>query len=156
MKLKTRLLKLALVGLGAFLLVLATIFTMSLITEGTTGMSAIAWLFFAAVGLTAFFGLWTLFYLYQIVDLIAKNNSFSERTLVLVAKVKHQILAAAISFCGILPFVAQVADLEDAPGLILVGMGPILLPFAAYLFSLIVEELFKNAISLKNEQDLTI
>lgn len=156
MELKTRLLKIALLGLGAFILMLGFIMTMSLINEGLNDLNIYVWIFVISLAASGVIGLWVLYYLYQIVDLIQENTSFSEETLRLVAKVKHRILAASITFLGILPFVAHVADTDDAPGLILIGLGLVAIPFVAYVFSLIVEELFKNAIHLKSEQDLTI
>ncbi|MGO2832323.1 MAG: DUF2975 domain-containing protein [Latilactobacillus curvatus] len=49
-----------------------------------------------------------------------------------------------------------MTQLEDAPGLMLLGLGLVFIPFAILILMQIVEDLFKSAIAFQSEVDLTV
>ena len=113
-------------------------------------------IFVIAVFFTAIFGLAALFKLYQAVKLIGDNQAFSTNILPIIHKLRKFILWMACSFCGILPLVYEAAQVGEAPGLVILGLILVSLPFALFIFALIVEELFKQAVDLQKEQELTV
>ncbi|MDT2613943.1 DUF2975 domain-containing protein [Enterococcus dongliensis] len=101
-------------------------------------------------------GFRVLFLLAKMLRYIKKSEAFSMKTLKVVSAIKKTILLISIVFLGILPFFYTVADWQDAPGILVIGFALVLLPFTAFIFSQIVEELFKNAAELKTDNELTI
>ncbi|MDT2703713.1 DUF2975 domain-containing protein [Enterococcus dongliensis] len=101
-------------------------------------------------------GFRVLFLLAKMLRYIKKSEAFSMKTLKVVSAIKKTILLISIAFLGILPFFYTVADRQDAPGILVIGFALVLLPFTAFIFSQIVEELFKNAAELKTDNELTI
>ncbi|MDT2639978.1 DUF2975 domain-containing protein [Enterococcus dongliensis] len=101
-------------------------------------------------------GFRVLFLLAKMLRYIKKSEAFSMKTLKVVSAIKKTILLISIVFLGILPFFYTVADRQDAPGILVIGFALVLLPFTAFIFSQIVEELFKNAAELKTDNELTI
>jgi RsiW-degrading membrane proteinase PrsW (M82 family) len=73
-----------------------------------------------------------------------------------VSQIKKLILLVSIVFVGILPFFYRVADRKDAPGVMVIGLAFVSIPFTAFIFTQIVEELFKSATELKSDSELTI
>ncbi len=49
-----------------------------------------------------------------------------------------------------------MADLDDAPGLMLVGIAVVFIPFAVYTLTSVLENLLEHAILLKTDHDLTV
>lgn len=101
-------------------------------------------------------GFRVLFLLAKMLRYIKKSEAFSMKTLKVVSAIKKTILLISIVFLGILPFFYTMADRQDAPGILVIGFALVLLPFTAFIFSQIVEELFKNAAELKTDNELTI
>lgn len=56
---------------------------------------------------------------------------------------------------GLLPKFMKVADLDDAPGLMLVGIAVVFIPFAVYINKR-AGKLLEHAILLKTDHDLTV
>ncbi len=55
-----------------------------------------------------------------------------------------------------MPLFYIVAEIDDAPGVILVGMIFVFAPLTVTVFAAILKKLLKNAIDLKNDNELTI
>ncbi|MFJ7184579.1 DUF2975 domain-containing protein [Lysinibacillus xylanilyticus] len=97
--------------------------------------------------------------LYQAIKLLSyidKNIAFSELSVRTLMRIKY----CAISICGLhllcLPLYYLVADKDDAPGLIFVGM---VIPFASLViavFAAVLQRLLQEAINIKSENDLTV
>lgn len=156
MKTKATVLKGTLIVISLMLLFFFSLILVQLVTGSGLEWTFSFGLFILALLLTLFGCFGVLFFLYQVVDLIAKNNAFSNRTLQLVARVKYMILTTAIVFLGILPYIYDTAQENGAPGMLFFSIVLVSVPFIAFVFSLIVEELFKSAIVLKTEHDLTV
>jgi hypothetical protein len=97
-----------------------------------------------------------LFLLNRILNFIKGAEAFSVKTLKVVSQIKKLILLVSIVFVGILPFFYRVADRKDAPGVMVIGLAFVSIPFTAFIFTQIVEELFKSATELKSDSELTI
>ncbi|MBU5359826.1 MAG: DUF2975 domain-containing protein [Enterococcus sp.] len=153
MKLKVNLLKLALVIISFLVLFVTVIFTFQFYSEKKDVVNSI---FLIAVFGSVLLGFRVLFLLNRILNFIKGAEAFSDKTLKVVSKIKKLILLISIVFLGILPFFYRVADRQDAPGVLVIGLAFVSIPFTAFVFSQIVEELFKSATELKSDSELTI
>ncbi|WP_333780852.1 DUF2975 domain-containing protein [Latilactobacillus curvatus] len=88
--------------------------------------------------------------------LIEHHQVFLPQTLRYVSAIRKAILVASLTALFALPFFYRITQLEDAPGLMLLGLGLIFIPFAILILMQIVEDLFKSAIALQSEVDLTV
>ena len=55
-----------------------------------------------------------------------------------------------------LPFVFLVAEKDDAPGLIIMGLVPIFASMVLAVFAAVLQKLLQEAIEIKSENDLII
>lgn len=97
-----------------------------------------------------------LFFSYKILLLIDHNQTFSDQSVSYIDKIKWCAIAFGIIYIIILPFVYLIAEEDDAPGLIIIGMSPIFASFVVALFATILATLFKDAMQIKDENDLTV
>lgn len=58
-------------------------------------------------------------------------------------------MTISILYVAIMPFVYLVADLDDAPGLIIVGMVPVFASIVTAVFTAVLQKLLKNVINIK-------
>lgn len=97
-----------------------------------------------------------LYQAFKLLSYIDKNKAFSELSVIALKKIKY----CAISICSIhvlgLPLFCFVANKDDAPGLVFVGM---VIPFASMvitIFAAVLQRLLQEAINIKSENDLTV
>jgi hypothetical protein len=94
---------------------------------------------------------------WKILVLIDKNKGFSTETLKSLSKIKWaSISATLILMIGFVPFLFPIAEIDDAPGLLLYGFIFACIPLVVAVFAAILEKLFQNAMELKSENELTI
>jgi hypothetical protein len=61
-----------------------------------------------------------------------------------------------VLFLGLLPMVYRIADVEDAPGVVIIGLGIVAVPLALSVFVATIEKLLESVIQIKHENDLTV
>ncbi|MGD7045991.1 DUF2975 domain-containing protein [Jeotgalibacillus proteolyticus] len=98
----------------------------------------------------------TLFQAFKLLGYIDKNQAFSLLSVKALKKIKYCALIISAVYAAILPFVFLVAQLDDAPGLILIGMVPVGASFIIAIFAAVLQQLLKQAIDLKEENDLMV
>ena len=86
---------------------------------------------------------------------IEENQAFSNQSLVIL-KNRTNDFDYWLRLFGLLPKFLKVADLDDAPGLMLVGIAVVFIPFAVYTLTSVLENLLEHAILLKTDHDLTV
>ena len=99
------------------------------------------------------------FALYQAFNLLTyidKNQAFSELSVKALKKIKNSALIISSLYVVGLPFVYILAEVDDAPGLIIVGMVMIFAPMVVAVFAAVLQRLLKEAIEIKTENDLII
>ncbi len=99
------------------------------------------------------------FALYQAFKLlfyIDKNKAFSQNSIKALKNIKYCAITISALYVVILPFVFLVADKDDAPGLIIVGMVPIFASMVIAVFAAVLQMLLKEAIDIKTENELTV
>ncbi|MFU0824921.1 DUF2975 domain-containing protein [Clostridium sp.] len=97
-----------------------------------------------------------LYQAFKLLSYIDKNKAFSELSVIALNKIKYCAISICILYVLALPLFFLVADKDDAPGLIFVGM---VIPFASMVvavFDAILQRLLEEAIKIKSENDLTV
>ncbi|WML41474.1 DUF2975 domain-containing protein [Neobacillus sp. OS1-2] len=97
-----------------------------------------------------------LYQAFSLLGYIDKNHAFSELSVIALKKIKFCAIIISGLYVILLPFVFLVADLDDAPGLILVGMVPIFASLVIAVFAAVLQRLLQEAIDIKSENDLTV
>lgn len=99
------------------------------------------------------------FALYQSFNLLSyidKNQAFSDLSVNGLKKIKNCAIIISGLYVVALPFVAALAQVDDAPGLIIVGMVPIFASLVIAVFAAVLQRLLREAIQIKSENDLTV
>ncbi|WP_416353511.1 DUF2975 domain-containing protein [Agrilactobacillus fermenti] len=106
--------------------------------------------------LAALLALGILLFIYRLLKLIDQSQPFSTTALTDVQRIKVLTLLMFVDLWGTLPFVYRLADTGDAPGLMVIGLGIVAVPFVVAVFVSTIEKLLRSAIALKHEHDLTV
>lgn len=155
----TLILKITLFVIGSIVLLLSIFALPSLWPSGTAEFPQIAFVFPPLViGLYAttipfYIGLWQTFKLISYID---KNKTFSDLSVKALKKIKYCAITIGILYMGGLPLLYPIADVDDAPGLLLMGFVIACVPIVVAVFAEVLERLLQNAIDMKSENDLTI
>ncbi|WHP43258.1 DUF2975 domain-containing protein [Lysinibacillus boronitolerans] len=106
-----------------------------------------------ATAIAYFVALYTTIKLLSYID---QNIAFSELSVKALIKIKYcAILISSVYVVG-MPLIYYAAEVDDAPGLILIGMVIIFASFVVAVFAAVLQKLLKNAIDIKSENDLTV
>lgn len=97
-----------------------------------------------------------LFQAFKLLSYIDKNQAFSELSVKALKKIKFCAITVSGVYALILPFVFLVAELDDAPGLVIIGMVPIFASLVIAVFAAVLQRLLQEAINIKSENDLTV
>lgn len=90
--------------------------------------------------------------LYQVLRIlsdIGKNEAFSQLTASALKKLKYCAIVTSSLFVVALPFVFQIAQADDAPGLVLIGLFITSIPIIIAVLTDILQKLLKNALNIK-------
>ncbi|MEH6994350.1 DUF2975 domain-containing protein, partial [Neobacillus drentensis] len=93
---------------------------------------------------------------FKLLSYIDKNQAFSELSVNALKNIKICALTISGLYLVILPFVYLVAELDDAPGLIIIGIVPVFASMVIAVFAAVLQRLLKEAIDIKSENDLTV
>lgn len=94
---------------------------------------------------------------YKLLGYIDTDRAFSELSVKALKIITYSALAEFfICTLGGLPFFYAVAEKDDAPGLILIGMAIAGVAFVIFVFASVLNRLLQDAIAMKSENDLTI
>lgn len=99
------------------------------------------------------FGLWQSWKLLGYID---QNTAFSELSIQALKKIKYCAVAISIFMAGASPFFYMFAQLDDAPGVVVISMGFVAAPIVVAVFATILQKLLRNAIAIKSENELTV
>ena len=97
-----------------------------------------------------------LYQAFALLNYIDNNDAFSELSVKALKNIKHCATAISVIYVAVLPFVYSVAEMDDAPGLILVGIVPIFASMVIGVFAAVLQRLLQKAIDIKSENDLTV
>jgi hypothetical protein len=97
-----------------------------------------------------------LYQAFKLLSYIDKNQAFSELSVKALKNIKICAMTISGLYLVILPFVFLVAELDDAPGLVIIGMVPVFASMVIAVFAAVLQRLLKEAIDIKSENDLTV
>ena len=159
MKRETMFLKLAVVVMGIPILALC-IFVVPVIAnfaaELYPEMGYIKYLILIDMYAAAIPFYFALYQTFKLLNLIDKENAFSKRSVTALKNIKY--CAALISGLYVLgmPLYYLLAERDDAPGIIVIGLVLIFASFVIAVFAAVLEKLLTSAIEIKIENDLTV
>lgn len=99
------------------------------------------------------------FVLYQAINLlnnIDKNLAFSALSVNALKNIKYGAAAISALFAAGMPYIFTVADKDDAPGVVAIGLVIVGISFVIATFAAVLQKLFQNAVDIKAENDLTV
>lgn len=97
-----------------------------------------------------------LFKAFKLLCYISKNTAFSQDSVNALKNIKHCAVSISIIYLIMIPFVYLLADKDDAPGLIFIGIVPIFASAVIAVFAAVLQSLLQDAIDIKSENDLTV
>ncbi|MEK4664540.1 MULTISPECIES: DUF2975 domain-containing protein [Paenibacillus] len=97
-----------------------------------------------------------LYQAFRLLSYIDKNEAFSLISVRSLKTIKYCAIVISSLYFVMLPFVYVVAEKDDAPGLILMGMVPIFASLVIAVFSAVLQRLLQEAIDIKSENDLVV
>ncbi|WP_152656724.1 DUF2975 domain-containing protein [Oceanobacillus sp. CFH 90083] len=92
----------------------------------------------------------------KLLQLIDRNETFSEAAVLTLKRIKQCALTITGIYILTMPFIYIFAEKDDAPGAILMGMVPLFVAFVIAVFASLLQKLFKSAFEIKTENDLTV
>lgn len=93
---------------------------------------------------------------FKLLNYIDENRSFSQISVIALKKIKKCAIIISGLYVLIIPFIFLLADKDDAPGAILMGLVPIFASIVIAVFTAVLQRLLQEAIDIKSENDLTI
>jgi hypothetical protein len=97
-----------------------------------------------------------LYQAFKLLSYIDKNQAFSQISVKALKNIKFCAMTISGLYVIIEPFVFLVADLDDAPGLVIVGMVPVFASMVIAVFAAVLQRLLQEAIDIKSENDLIV
>ncbi|EJQ45470.1 hypothetical protein IEE_02351 [Bacillus cereus BAG5X1-1] len=97
-----------------------------------------------------------LYQAFKLVSFIDKGNAFSKLSVRALKKIKNCAVTISILYVVGMPLFYLVAERDDAPGIIILGMLLIFASMVIAVFAAVLQRLLKDAIDIKSENDLTV
>jgi hypothetical protein len=97
-----------------------------------------------------------LYQAFKLLSYIDKNQAFSELSIKSLKNIKFCAIIISGLYVVIMPFVYLLAELDDAPGLIIIGMVPVFAAMVIAVFAAVLQRLLQEAINIKSENDLIV
>lgn len=121
------------------------------------GADKLQYPFLIGMYVTAIFFFVILYQALRLLSYIDKNKAFSELSVKSLKNIKYCAVTISILYVVvIMPFIYRVAQGEDAPGLIIIGMVITLAPTVIAVFAAVLQRLLQEAIDIKSENDLMV
>ena len=100
-----------------------------------------------------YFALYQAFTLLSYID---KNKAFSDLSVRALKNIKYCAIAISGLYVAGLPLFYLIAEIDDAPGVIVIGLVVIFASMVIAVFAAVLQRLLKEAIDIKSENDLTV
>lgn len=97
-----------------------------------------------------------LYQAFKLLTYIDKNHAFSDLSVNALKKIKYCATSISSLFFIGLPLFYMVAERDDAPGIIIIGMILIFASMVITVFAAVLQRLLEEAINIKSENDLTV
>ncbi|MFD2615001.1 DUF2975 domain-containing protein [Paenibacillus gansuensis] len=97
-----------------------------------------------------------LYQAFKLLGYIDKGVAFSDLSVTALKKIKFCAFVISGIFVACLPLLFLIADEDDAPGLIVMGMVLVFASAVIGVFAALLQKLLRHAIDIKSENDLTV
>lgn len=97
-----------------------------------------------------------LYQAWKLLNYIDENKAFSALSVNALGKIKYSALVFGLLYAAFLPIDYLIAQAEDAPGLMVIGMMMTAAPIVIAVFAATLQKLLQSAIDIKSENDLTV
>jgi len=97
-----------------------------------------------------------LFQSWKLLSYIDKNTAFSQASVKALNNIKYCALTISGLFAAGMPYIFDVADKDDAPGVVAMALIIIFASIVIAAFAALLQKLLQNAIDIKSENDLTV
>ncbi|MBN6888724.1 biotin transporter BioY [Cytobacillus horneckiae] len=118
-----------------------------------TYMKVLVFLFFYVTAIPFYIALYQAF---KLVGFIDKNIAFSELSVRALKNIKNCAITISMLYVVGMPLLYLMAEMDDAPGIIVIGLVIIFASMVIAVFAAVLQKLLKNAIDIKSENDLTV
>jgi len=108
---------------------------------------------FYAASIPFYFALYQAFKLLSYID---KSKAFSDLSVRALKTIKYCAITISILYVLGMPLFYLIAEMDDAPGIIVIGMVLIFASLVIAVFAAVLQKLLKEAIDIKSENDLTV
>ncbi|MEN1760353.1 DUF2975 domain-containing protein [Anoxynatronum sibiricum] len=159
MKRETRFLKTAVIFIGLPILAVCVIVLPMIAREAAASsshMAAVLYGIVAGMYLSAIPFFMALFQAFTLLNLIDRNDAFSDLGVKALKKITYAAATISILYIAMMPLFYTVGEVEDAPGVILIGMLFAFAPMVVAVFAAVLQKLLQNAIEIKSDNELTI
>lgn len=116
----------------------------------------IRYLVYADLYATAIPYYWALYQAFRLLGYIDRNKAFSELSVRALKNIKLCAVAIGGLYTAGLPLFYLMAERDDAPGIILIGLVMIFAAMVVAVFAAVLQMLLQEAIDIKSEHDLTV
>lgn len=155
----THFLRLAIIGLGGLVLLFCIVVIPSIYTnwgEVFPNLAALTYVLVGAMLVTAIAFYAALYQGLVLLRLIDLQKVFSSESVHALRSIKYCGWLIGAIYILAMPAVYLVAEVGDAPGLILIGMAFATAPITVAVFAALMQKLVQSAVELKTENDLTV
>ncbi|CAH1203765.1 hypothetical protein PAECIP111893_02062 [Paenibacillus plantiphilus] len=97
-----------------------------------------------------------LYQAFKLLGYIDKNKAFSDLSVQVLKNIKNCALTISGLYVLGMPLFYLLAEKDDAPGIILIGMVMVFASLVIAVFAAVLQRLLKEAIAIKSENDLTV
>ena len=155
----TNFLKIAVILLGIPILAFCIFGLPTLVKAALESNSEFAYVLYAivivmSVSMIPYFV--ALYQAFKLLSIIDKNKAFSDVSVKCLKVVKYCAIIISSLYVVGLPFIFTFAHLDDAPGVVLIGMVVIFASMIIAVFAAVLQRLLQEAIHIKLENDLTV
>ncbi|WP_242212873.1 DUF2975 domain-containing protein [Bacillus cereus group sp. BfR-BA-01383] len=99
---------------------------------------------------------YALYQAFKLLSYIDKNNAFSELSVSALKHIKYCAMTISVLYVLGMPLFYLIAERDDAPGFIIIGMIMIFASMVIAVFAAVLQRLLQDAIDIKSENDLTV
>ncbi|MEZ7172203.1 DUF2975 domain-containing protein [Sporosarcina sp. OR05] len=97
-----------------------------------------------------------LYQTFKLLNFIDNNEAFSDKSAKALRNIKHCALSISGFYVLGMPLFYVMGELDDAPGIILIGLLILFGALVIAVFAAVLEKLVTSAIEMKSENDLTV
>lgn len=126
------------------------------VVEGLSGWDYVMLGILTIMYLSAIPFYFALYQAFKLLSYIDQNKAFSELSVGSLRKIKKCAITISSLYVLGLPLFYIFAELDDAPGVVIVGMMSVFSPLVIAVFAAVLQRLLQEAINMKSENDLTV